>query len=55
MRIADETLNKQITLLINDKEHAAFKMKCAEQFTEMATEMRRMIREYIGTKRKSKL
>ena len=52
MRVSDENLNKQIAILINDKMHRRFKTACASRGLEMASELRRMIREYVEGKKK---
>jgi hypothetical protein len=52
MKTAEVTINKVMTLKLNDKEHRAFKVLCAKQGLEMSAVLRELMRDYVSRKGK---
>ena len=52
MKTAEVTINKSMTIKLNDKEHRAFKLKCVREGREMSEVIRELMREYVGRKSK---
>lgn len=50
MRTSEVEVNSRFAMMVNDKEHRAFKTRCASEGVEMSVVLREFIREY--TKRK---
>ena len=52
MRKAEIEVNKRVTFMANEAEHRAFKVKCVSEGTEMASVLRRFMRDYVSKKKK---
>ena len=50
-RSAEVEVNKKLTILVNDKEHRAFKTACVSEGKEMAEVLRAYMREYVNGER----
>lgn len=51
MKTAEVTINKMMTLKLNDKEHKAFKLRCVHDDREMSEVLRQLMREYVNRKK----
>ena len=51
MKTAEVDVNKRFTIMVNDKEHKKFKLRCVAEGRDMAEVVRELIRDYISRKR----
>jgi hypothetical protein len=51
MKLAEVEVNKRISLMVNDKEHKAFKLRCVRDNREMSEVIRELMREYVSRKK----
>jgi hypothetical protein len=51
MRTAEVAVNKKLTVMVNDREHKAFKLKCVNENRDMSEVVRELIREYVSKKK----
>ena len=52
MKSTEVNVNKKMTLMVNDAEHRAFKIRCAEQDLDMSSVLRDLMRAYVSKKKK---
>ena len=52
MKVAEIEVNRRFTIMVNDREHKAFKLKCVEQNLDMSAVLREFMREYVNGKKK---
>ena len=50
MRTAEVTVNKRMTVMVNDREHKAFKRKCLDKNRDMSEVLRDFMREFVSKK-----
>ncbi len=54
MKVAEVEVNKRFTIMVNDREHKAFKIACTEDDKEMAEVLREYMRDYVKAQKKRK-
>jgi len=52
MKTAEVNVNKKLTLMVNDKEHHAFKLAVLRNHREVSVVLRELMREYVARKGK---
>ena len=52
MKATEVEVNKRFTIMVNDREHKAFKMKCVEQGIDMSAVLREFMRDFVKGKKK---
>lgn len=52
MKVAEVEVNKRFTIMVNDKEHKKFKLRCVAEGRDMAEVLREFMREFVSKKGK---
>ena len=53
MKVSEVDVNKRFTIMVNDREHKAFKIACVHEDKEMSEVLRGFMRDYVKAQKKA--